>query len=272
MTAHAMAGDEDKSMEAGMNGHVAKPIDPDQLFAALQKWIKPREKHLQGQQPEIFVEDLEAVQTMSDEETLPKFLAGFDLVAGLERLKGNKRLYRKLLIDFGANYTGAAADIREALEADDLHHAHSLIHNLKGLSGNLEATDLQAAAVEMEKLVKIDQKETPSNKQLDQKFMELEKAINRALEAVQMLGHQAEEKIVEPSTEWLAEIPVELLKEVADRIKTAAEMGDVIQIKSIVEELKSESDATAPFCDELIRLAEDFDFDGIQKIVLELDS
>jgi hypothetical protein len=73
-------------------------------------------------------------------------------------------------------------------------------------------------------------------------------------------------------SEWQAEIPVELLKEVADRIKSAAEMGDVIQIKSIVEELKSESDAIAPFCDELIRLAEDFDFDGIQKIVLELDS
>jgi signal transduction histidine kinase/DNA-binding response OmpR family regulator len=41
MTAHAMAGDEDKSLQAGMNGHVTKPIDPDQLFATLQKWIKP---------------------------------------------------------------------------------------------------------------------------------------------------------------------------------------------------------------------------------------
>ena len=41
MTAHAMAGDEDKSLKAGMNGHVTKPIDPDQLFSALQKWIKP---------------------------------------------------------------------------------------------------------------------------------------------------------------------------------------------------------------------------------------
>ena len=41
MTAHAMAGDEQKSIEAGMNDHVTKPIDPDQLFATLQKWIKP---------------------------------------------------------------------------------------------------------------------------------------------------------------------------------------------------------------------------------------
>ncbi len=44
MTAHAMAGDEDKSLQAGMNGHVTKPIDPDQLFATLQKWIQPSEK------------------------------------------------------------------------------------------------------------------------------------------------------------------------------------------------------------------------------------
>jgi two-component system sensor histidine kinase/response regulator len=38
MTAHAMTGDEDKSLQAGMNGHVTKPIDPDQLFSTLQKW------------------------------------------------------------------------------------------------------------------------------------------------------------------------------------------------------------------------------------------
>ena len=47
MTAHAMAGDEDKSLEAGMNGHVTKPIDPDQLFSTLQKWIKSSEKRVQ---------------------------------------------------------------------------------------------------------------------------------------------------------------------------------------------------------------------------------
>jgi len=45
-----------------------------------------------------------------------------------------------------------------------------------------------------------------------------------------------------------------------------------MKIKSIAEELKSESDAVAPFCDELVRLAEDFDFDGIQKFMLNLNN
>ena len=42
MTAHAMSGDEQKSLDAGMNDHVTKPIDPERLFATLQKWIKPK--------------------------------------------------------------------------------------------------------------------------------------------------------------------------------------------------------------------------------------
>ena len=78
--------------------------------------------------------------------------------------------------------------------------------------------------------------------------------------------------IVEPSAEWLAELPVLQVKEATDRIKEAADMGDVTQIKSIAEELMSKSEAVAPFYDKLVRLAEDFDFDGIQKFMLELDS
>jgi CheY-like chemotaxis protein len=272
MTAHAMAGDDKKSIEAGMNDHVTKPIDPDQLFATLQKWIKPVAERAAVQNPPVLDTPPESDRVALGEDELPESLPGFDLAAGLSRLMGNKRLYRKLLMDFGTKYTETASEVREALDVKNFEQAHSLVHNLKGLSGNLEATDLQAAAVEMEKLVKGDQKETPSTNQLDQKFMGLEKAINQALEAVQTLGLPAEEKIIEPSTEWLAEVPLERLKQVADHINAAAEMGDVIQIKSIAEELKSESDAMTPFCDELIRLADDFDFDGIQKIVLELDS
>ena len=185
---------------------------------------------------------------------------------------GNKRLYRKLLVDFGTKYTETAREIREALDAKDFEQAHSLVHNLKGLAGNLEAKDLQAATVEMEKLVKGQTEKTASDKELNLKFSNLEDALNRALEAVQTLGPTAEKKTIESSEDARASVPPELIKKATESIKAAAEMGDVMQIQSIAEELKSESDAMAPFCDELVRLAEDFDFDGIQKFVLELDS
>jgi CheY-like chemotaxis protein len=272
MTAHAMAGDEKKSLDAGMNDHVTKPINPDQLFAALQKWIKPGGKQIEGQQPQISTQSSEPDLTVPHEEALPESLPGFDLAAGLKRLMGNKRLYRKLLVDFGTKYTETASEIREAIDAKDFKLAHSLVHNLKGLAGNLEAGDLQAATVEMEKIVKGQTEKTVSAARLNLKFSNLIEALNRALEAVKILVPPDEKKTIEGSGEETAAASTGLAKGTIDRIRAAAEMGDVAQIKSIADELKSESEARAPFCDKLVRLADDFDFDGIQKIVLGLDS
>jgi two-component system sensor histidine kinase/response regulator len=65
---------------------------------------------------------------------LPESLPGFNLAAGLSRLMGNKPLYRKLLLDFGANYGGVASEIREAFAVGDCEQVHGLVHNLKGLA------------------------------------------------------------------------------------------------------------------------------------------
>jgi HPt (histidine-containing phosphotransfer) domain-containing protein len=250
-----------------MNGHVTKPIDPDQLFAALQNWINPSGKRVQVPQPEIPAKGTGKIQARLDEDELPESLPGFDLAAGLARLMGNQRLYRKLLLDLGANYGGVAAEIREALAAGNFNQAHSLVHNLKGLAGNLAATDLQAAAVAMEKLVKGQSAETGSDEELNRKLSDLESTLDQALDAVQTLGPMAEKKTIASTGDEMPSVPPELAHKAADRIKAAAEMGDVMQIKTIAEELRSESDAVAPFCDELVRLAEDFDFDGIQKFL-----
>ena len=42
MTANAMAADRDRCLEAGMNDHIAKPIDPDQLFSVMLRWTRRR--------------------------------------------------------------------------------------------------------------------------------------------------------------------------------------------------------------------------------------
>ena len=269
MTAHAMAGDEGKSLLAGMNGHVTKPIDPEQLFAELQKWIRPREKRAVDRQQDVAAEPSAPKLSQDD---LPEALPGFDLKVGLRRLMGNKRLYRKLLLDFGSKYTGIAGEIRHALDAGDFEKTHSLVHNLKGLAGNLAATELQAATVEMEKCIKGGQKKILPPEQLNQKFVELEKAVFRALQAVQILGLPAEDKPAGSSTAELSAVPPELIKEMISRIQEAAEMGDFKQISSIAGDLESRSKAMVPICDRLIRLAEDFDFDGILKMVAELEN
>ena len=274
MTAHAMSGDEQKSLKAGMNDHVTKPIDPGQLFGTLLRWIKPPEESTNAPgktavsgDPARPEKPAESGGNGSDKNDLPESLPGFDLEAGLKRLMGNTTLYRKLLVDFGAKYGGVADEIRAALEGQDFEQAHSLVHNLKGLAGNLEATELQRASVEMEKLVKGQTAGTVSDKELNEIFAELDHSLHEALDAVRTLGSGETPENAENSEAAVQTVPPELLKKVADHLKAAADMGDVMQIKSITAKLITESGAAAPLHDELVKLAEDFDFDGIQELV-----
>ena len=77
MTAHAMAGDREKSLEAGMNDHVTKPIDPDQLLSALVKWIKPGKREMSEGESESLIGKKEV------KEILPSELPGISIASGL---------------------------------------------------------------------------------------------------------------------------------------------------------------------------------------------
>jgi polar amino acid transport system substrate-binding protein len=273
MTAHAMAGDEEKSIQAGMNDHVTKPIDPEQLFKALCKWIEPRDHQEAAREAEardrLSANDLRP----SPDEDLPEALPDFDLIDGLKRLQGNKKLYRKLLVNFAADYAGVISDIRRAMDAEDMESAQRIVHTIKGVAGNLAASDLQAAAIKFEKLMKgIDHKARPYG-QLDFTLNEFEAALNRAVESAQSLGGGAahHDMIQESPDDEVATIAAGLPAEAAKRIHEAAEMGDVTQILSIAEEIKSKSDEVAPFCNCLTKLADDFDFDGILQLLNGLD-
>jgi HPt (histidine-containing phosphotransfer) domain-containing protein len=255
-----------------MNGHVTKPIDPGQLFSTLQKWIKPSEKRVQVQQPEGPVKRPESDKAVPAEGELPEYLPGFDLADGLKRLQGNKRLYRKLILNFAMDYNEVANEIHKALDSKDLEQAHSLIHNLKGLAGNLAAIDLQAASVNLEKLVKGVDKKSPSSEQLNLRLSELENALNQALESAQSLGVSAEENVCKLSDEEIAAIPSEFAQDIAKRIRDAAEMGDVMTLNAIAEEIKTHSDSCVPLSKQIVQMAEDFDLDGILKLVEALNA
>jgi HPt (histidine-containing phosphotransfer) domain-containing protein len=157
------------------------------------------------------------------------------------------------------------------LAAGDLKQAHSIVHNLKGLAGNLEATELQAAAVGVENVVKGQTVVSFSDEALNRKLSDLEDALNLTLEAVKQLGPPLEKKTIGNSEDTITSLPPEQAKKAAERIMDAIEMGDVSQIKSIAEALASESDAFSPVCNKLIQLAEDFDLDGIMSLARQLN-
>ncbi|MBF0291957.1 MAG: response regulator [Nitrospinae bacterium] len=143
MTANAMAGDREKCIASGMNDHVSKPIDPDELFRTLNRWIIDR--------PGLGVSFKKTGQ-MKDDVIIPS-LPGFDTVIGVARVGGRGSLYRSLLVKFYHRYGDAIENIRADLNAGNLEKAHLASHTFKGVAGNIGAHELHRVAAELDAAV-----------------------------------------------------------------------------------------------------------------------
>lgn len=148
MTANAMQQDFETCIAAGMNDHIAKPIDPRDLFTKLHKWITSS-----GNTSVIKKSDSLAVKPAKAGKSLPK-IAGVDVHLGMSRVLGKRPRYISMLRNYVNHQERAAAEIRDALNATDYDTAERLAHTAKGLAGNIGATELQAIAEVLEKLIK----------------------------------------------------------------------------------------------------------------------
>ncbi|MBF0611398.1 MAG: response regulator [Magnetococcales bacterium] len=139
MTAHALAGDREKSLAAGMQDHIVKPIDPARLFNALLQWIPPRHSVPLDEKP--------------SEEIINEHwhdLPGIHTKKGLERLAGNHVLYRRLLCRFARERQDVLIDLDKMVQEKNWQDARHLVHNLKGVAGNLGMEKLFQASDSME--------------------------------------------------------------------------------------------------------------------------
>jgi PAS domain S-box-containing protein len=279
MTAHAMAGDHEKSIASGMNDHINKPIEPEKLFTILARWIKAGSSPVEAKPaPEAFLQKTDAkapgdaVSMPAEDPPFPDSLDGFDLGDGLLRLQGNKALYRKLLINFAKNYKRKVDEIGHALDARDYAKAHGMIHDIKGLAGNLAALQLQAAAGEMEKLIKHADKENPPLPDaLTQAFAIFETRMNEALSSGQGLESRSDKPGPVSSPQSMGALPPDLAKEAAKRLREAAEMGDVAGLTAIAREMASRSKDFEPYQSQIARLTDDFNFEGVIGLADDLE-
>jgi two-component system, sensor histidine kinase and response regulator len=139
MTAHAMRGDRERSLDAGMNDHLTKPINPETLTAMLLRWMPA--KPIDPPEPTVA-----AVKPTSSADELPEQLLPFDLQTALARTNGKPKLLRKMLRGFHEQYAHAASDLRAQLREGRLEEANRLAHSLRGVAATLEAGMLADAA------------------------------------------------------------------------------------------------------------------------------
>ena len=147
MTAHAMASDRALSRMAGMNDHVAKPIDPDLLFCTLLKWIDPA--RLEGRAVPPRLQQGRAPAAPEPAGALPA-APGIDWRLALEHVDGQRSRLEKRAGSFVREYAGAPRILREALSAGDHARLQSLAHNLKSSAAYVGAFELSGAASRLE--------------------------------------------------------------------------------------------------------------------------
>ena len=159
MTANNMAGDRERTLAAGMNDHIPKPLNAEEMFRTLAQWIKPAGQVAQdlretppaaglGPGPELGPGPATPAQPAS--KLLPDRLPGIDLRAGLQTTEGNQPLYLKLLRRFHEGQRYFEQNFREALRAGEQDTATRHAHTLKGLAGTIGAKKLQEAARHLE--------------------------------------------------------------------------------------------------------------------------
>ncbi len=141
MTANVMTGDREKSLKAGMNDHVGKPVNITELLQTLGKWVTPAHPTPYS----VPVPD----DRQEDAIELPQ-LPGINLKAGLDSVDGNSTLYRKLLTKFHKNYSNFKTQFRLAQQEDDSEAAIRCAHSLKGVAGNIGARGVQETAGALE--------------------------------------------------------------------------------------------------------------------------
>ena len=149
MTAHALREDRERCFEAGMQDHIAKPIDPELLMSRIAYWIGEEGLRDAAWRP------TEASRAEEQDEggidaDLPSSLPGVDLDEGLGRCGGNRSLFAELLAQFGTLYAATADQIGRMCAAGEIEEAFILIHTVKGAAANLGMKDLAEAAAAVE--------------------------------------------------------------------------------------------------------------------------
>jgi two-component system, sensor histidine kinase and response regulator len=147
MTAHAMSGDRERSLEAGMNDHLTKPISPKVLEETLLRWMRARS----AAQPTTDTESASASVSPND---FPEQLPPFELPAALQRANGKPDLLRKMLLSFREQFKGAPSELRQQIAEGKTEEAGRLAHSLKGVAATLEAKDLANAAASLENAIR----------------------------------------------------------------------------------------------------------------------
>ncbi|MBC3830256.1 response regulator [Undibacterium amnicola] len=253
MTAHALLIEREKCFDSGMNAHVAKPINPNELYQTVADWcssyVMVNNEHRNG-----------SAATISDKSLS---IAGVDTRLGLSRTMGDRQLYFKLLRLFVLDQRSAISKVREALLESDYKTAEMIAHTLKGVAGLIGAdVQLLAARIEsqIEGLTSIEQMTAlldNAERQLQSTIVEIEKSLQSEQDSGELHSSSMDKNL---STENVHEKLRACYKLIANFDGDAMDM-----LNASIDELNIAFGSDVQ--KQIMRAASQYDFDVIQSIM-----
>ncbi|MBI5331360.1 MAG: response regulator [Betaproteobacteria bacterium] len=140
MTANAFEEDRAACLQAGMNDHVAKPVNPDALFDAIRRWA-----------PDVCIDGVEAARALPVLCESLQALPGVDLDLGLRAFRGDPEPYVRMLRLFAHAHADDVQVLRGLLAGQDRTAARQAVHGLKGVSATLGLAAVQTLAADIER-------------------------------------------------------------------------------------------------------------------------
>ena len=172
MTAHAMQGDRERCLEAGMDDYVTKPLQPRVLFSALNRWIVHESVEAEAQedrqdyssQEESFLMDFDdgmfgepASEPVPAEPSTSTRHSTFslnglpvDLPSAIARFDDDRDFVITILHDYRAHLPERLKELHGLLQAEDANSLCRVAHNLKGVSLNISAEPIAQVALAIE--------------------------------------------------------------------------------------------------------------------------
>jgi two-component system, sensor histidine kinase and response regulator len=249
MTANAILGDRERCIAAGMNDHIAKPIDPDELWQALIKWINPEQI--------LAPCAISRRQNAYSEETpIPSDIDGLNINLGLKQVFAKKKLYLTVLDKFISEQENTLSEILKALENKDWPTAERLAHTLKSVAGLIGANSIQQQAEQLESALRQGHKQ--------QKIIPL---LNDLKKPLNHLIFQLKQKLPQVPSELSAHIDPNKLAEITQQLLALLDDGDSEAI-NVLENNASLLNTAFPQQFRMINeCIQAFDFDGAQEVL-----
>ncbi len=258
MTAHAMKGEYEKSIAAGMNDHITKPIDPHVLYTSIIKFTKG-----------VNFERTKTEDAQSSSVESPFIINGLDVNQGIARVAGKISSYEKLLANFVSSYSDFSVKCESLVKEKNSHELSAYLHTVAGVSGNIGANAIYTKIREASVISKeCAEKNSALNDEFVKELIAIGSEFDLLIKEISAHTNVSSETLTDKE-----EISPEKWREIVDQIVLLAEENDV-DSAALCEELIAKYNLEKETKDSLIKVKDslnNFDFDDAIEIIKQIN-